>query len=380
MKNYKITLWDLPDNVYIKIKNPCRSNFFNYAIKLVGGTTRLAKLLKIKSIRNLYSYKNAELFTSLRIVKNILSMFPENKKSYFISYIENNIEEIKTSSNSKSLKNPRLPIRFSPEFSGLAGHIIGDGGIFDLNGTFVAHYSNKSRFLINQFKNYILDSFGDIEIYEYYDKRKNAYRLTAPSIIGLILSIFLEQQHGDSKHIPEFIISSNKLYKTVFLRALFDDEGSISGRAINISMSNKEVIIKIKKMLEEFCIKPGKIYETDKNRTNYRINITGQHDLARFSKQIGFSHPKKKEKLITLLQNYKIDRYKIGEMENIIVNLLSKNKSSDLFKLCKQLKRKPGHRIRKKLILMESKNILRSEIGENHKKRYYLDRVGYNYD
>ncbi|MBU0899136.1 MAG: hypothetical protein KKB03_01765 [Nanoarchaeota archaeon] len=370
----EVGLWDLPeDKVYVKIKRSYRIAFFNYAIKTVGGVTKLANTLNIKSVRNLYSYKNAELFTPLRIIKKMLSLFSKHKKSYFIKNIEKNIEKIKTKNGSKPIKNPKLPIKNSPMLCGITGHIIGDGGIYNLNGTFIVHYSNNSQFLVNQFKKYILDVFGDIEIYEFYNKRKKAYRITVPSIIGLILSIFLRNQNGDSKHIPEMVLHSNKTYKAFFLRALFDDEGGMNGRAINIGMSNRNVIRKTKKMLEEFRIKPGKTNKRKLNKNFYNFNITGRHDLERFARGIGFNHPEKKEKLTVLLKNYKIDRYKKGEMEKVILGLLSKNIQMDIYEISKKIKRKPQHRIRKKLITMEKKNMIKSKTGKFYKKIYHLN-------
>lgn len=368
----KIGLWDLPDNIYVLIEGSSRLSFFNHVIKKSGGTTKLARFLEIKSRRNIYSYKNAESFTPLRIIKRMLSLIPE-RRQHFIRLIENNIKMIKTKSSSKPIVNPKLPITFSSDFGRLAGHIIGDGGIFYLKGTYIAHYSNKSKFLIDQFRDCVKSIFGEVEIYEYRDKRKNAYRLSVSSFIGLVLSIFLGKQNGDSKDIPGFIIESNRYVRANFLSALFDDEGSINGRSINISLSNKNAIIKLIRMLEEFDIKIGKITESKKNKINYRFSITGRNNINHFARKINFSHPFKEEKLRNLIDSYVIDRYEKNEMEKLILELLRKNERMDIYEISKRIGRKPEHRIRKRLITMEKNGLLKSEKGDLHRKIYHLN-------
>jgi len=380
--NNEITLWDMPDNrVYIKMNETAIKEIFRLAVNIVKTKASLARKLEIKSIRNLYSYIYGDYFIPLKMVKRILDIISSEQRICIIDLIEKNIVAIKSLGNSKPIFNPKFPIKFNAKMSKITGHIIGDGGIYNLNGTYVAHYSNKSNFLINAFKKDIIDIFGNTDIYTFYDKRKDAYRITLPSIVGLILNLVLRKQNDQSKHIPKIILNADKKIKSSFLKALYDDEGDVSlgssdggGRSIGLSQKNKKVIDGIKKILKEFRITPGKTGKSTDYRTMttyYNFAITGKHDFEKFAKEISFDHSEKKEKIKIMLKSYQIDRYKKGEMENKIIELLSKN-NMNFIDISKCLKRRPEHRIRKKLLNLEKNNIIASEKNINGFKVYYL--------
>lgn len=380
--NCEINIWDLPYNrVYIKIKNPARKEIFRVVVSVVKTKASLARKLKIKSIRNLYSYIYGDYLVPLRIIKRILDIIPPEQRVDITNLIEKNIAAIKSLGGSKPIFNPKFPIKLNTKIGKTAGHIIGDGGIYNLRGTYIAHYSNKSNFLINVFRKDVIDVFGYTDIYTFYDKRKNAYRITLPSIVGLILSLFLKKQNNESKHIPKIILNADKKIKSAFLKALYDDEGCVNlgkpnggGRSIELSQKNKKVIDETKKILREFFITPGKTSKKIDNKTgntSYRFAITGKHDFERFAKEISFDNPEKREKIKSMLKSFKIDSYKKGEMEDKIIELLGKN-DMDFRELSSCLNRKPAHRIRKKLIRLEKNNMISSERQKNGFRMYYL--------
>lgn len=88
--------------------------------------------------------------------------------------IEENTEEIKYGAVGKSIRIPKFPIRFSPILSRIAGHIIGDGGIICKKSNYTVYYSNKRKELIAQFKNDVIEIFGDVKPSYTYFKKKNA--------------------------------------------------------------------------------------------------------------------------------------------------------------------------------------------------------------
>jgi hypothetical protein len=323
-----------------------------------------------------------EYFIPLKIIKKILSLISKDEKINFRDLIEKNTKAIKGFGNSKPIFNPKFPIKLNARLSRIAGHIIGDGGIFNLNGTYIAHYSNQSKFLIDQLKDDVIKVFGNVEIYEFFDKRKNIYRITLPAVIGLILNIFLGEQNGSLKHVPKVILNSNRKLKSIFLAALYDDEGSISlgsndggGRYVEITQKNKRIIDSVEKMLREFYITPRKFVTKNLKNGNiyYKLVITGKHDLERFHKEISFTLPVKKENLKILLKSYKIDSYKRREMEKLIVKLLAENGKMSIYELAKRLNRKPEHRIRKKLMMLEREGKIKSfRKGPNNLKIYYI--------
>jgi len=312
----ELELWDLYDpHVYIKIKNPLREKFFRYLLKILGGYKKLSNKVGI-TFGHIYDLKKGHYFTSLKIINKLLNICPKNKKSEFKNKIGNNIEEIKVRSRSASIKNPKFPINFSTILARIAGHLVGDGGI---NNSLIVHYTNTNYYLLNQFKKDILQVFGNIKYGKYsHSGKKHVKTIWFPRVIGLLLNKMFGKQVKGSKHIPKIIFKSDNKYKTIFLRALFDDEGSVHVEPYTISlmMVGKNFIKNIKKLLKELGINTSRISPIKRNsmdyyidtkyqtKTKYLFYISGKDNLRQFSKLVNFNHPKKKEKLTILLQKY----------------------------------------------------------------------------
>lgn len=173
--------------------------------------------------------------------------------------IEKNIEELRKTygGKAKSIRNPKLPIKFSPTLCRIIGHVIGDG---EIRQNYSVHYTNQSKFLTRQFEQDVIKVFGDMKAYEYYNKDDKTHNVVFPSIVGLILVTFIGQMVRSSKHIPDKIFHLDKQNKRLFLRALFDDESSVSvsKHTIEFSMTNKIIVEDVREILREFDIRPDK--------------------------------------------------------------------------------------------------------------------------
>ena len=368
----QIELWDLYNkNIYVKIEKQIIKQFFeNYE--------KNNSKIKIK----IWAYKNQRYFTPLDTIIKILNLFPPEEEIKFKKLVESNIEELKFGSGkAKPIKNPRLPIKFSPELAKICGHLIGDGGIRLTKGDYAVHYTNKNPFLIEQFKQNILKTFGNIEPYYYeYKIKDNNIDLKVirfPSIIGIILMEFFGSMIKDTKKVPEIIMNSDKRSKSLFLQALYDDEGCISSNRIGICITNKEVIESIKKILEtEFLIQPTKITKrVHKGWLDlYRLEIHGRKDIMLFSKEISFSHPKKKEKLKLFIKEYKNKNFyfRKGELKNLITNILKKRGNQSVYDIAKNLNIEPKRSLRRKLYLLEKDNIIKAIRNKNRIKIYNI--------
>ncbi|MDI6825604.1 MAG: hypothetical protein QMD36_00170 [Candidatus Aenigmarchaeota archaeon] len=99
-----------------------------------------------------------------------------------------------------------------------------------------------------------------------------------PKFVGIILQNLLGKMFGHFKHVPEIILNSDKIFRKLFLRALFDDVGRRKYK------------------------KPW--------RDQFRFIISGRRNIESYYKEIGFDHPEKKEKLRISLQNYEMTYYK----------------------------------------------------------------------
>jgi len=380
MKNREVGLWDLPDDkVYLKIKSPFREDFFNYAIKISGSMVKLTKLLNFKSHDSIRGYKYGYYFIPLRVVKEILLMFPKIERINIKKQREKNIEKLKTM-RGKSIKNT-LPIRFSSTLAKIAGHLVGDGGIRIRNGAYTVRYANNSIILIEQFEKDMLKVFLGVNSNKYFQKenrKDQTYHISFPAITGVILTTLFGPLEGDMKHIPEVILKSSKKSKSLFLRALFDDEGSTpSSNCIRLEMANKGIIEAMEKMIRKFGIKPGEIREIDdpnSKKIKYNFHISGFYDLRTFSKKIDFDHLEKKEKLNFLLKKYRHIQYKHRETKDLIIHKL-KDKKMSLYELAQNLERKPTAKFRKGVLDLEKNGIIKSNMLKNRLKIYSIKNI-----
>ena len=99
------------------------------------------------------------------------------------------------------------------------------------------------------------------------------------------------------------ILQKSKDYKIGFLQGAFDAEGSVHNKrfSIRIYSKKKELILIVRRLLEEFHIKTGKIH-TDKRSNVFMLPIYGKQNLKKFRKVINFNHNNKEYRLKNLLQ------------------------------------------------------------------------------
>lgn len=378
----KIDLWDLPNKrVYVKIEDSVIKTFFEYSTNFAGSEIKLANLLGIKRIGNIWYFKNGIFFTPLDLIMKILKKLPEEKRNEFVKNIEQNLEKLRFGyGNAKSIINPRLPIMFSLQLARIAGHLVGDGGIGMAKGSYPVYYTNRCDVLIEQFKKDMTEIFGDASVYDYHYRNKNdGLRMVRyPSIAGIILMDLFGPMIKGLKHVPSLVLESDKNSKSLFLRALFDDEGCVSSNRIVLGMSNKTIIEKVKKMLNEFGIETGKISKgkaTERWKARYYLAIFGRNDIHLFAQKIGFDHPEKKEKLNYLLKSYenKVLHYKKGEMRKLILKILKNEGPLGVCELAKKLNRKPGHRLREHLRKLKKEGKVKVQPGRWNLKIYSLN-------
>jgi len=120
MKSWHI--WDFPENIYILLNKRINEEFFNEVFKKCGGKRPYARFLgltqkAVKQYHRRCSFKYGKKHVqSIPLINNNLKR-----------KIENNINIIKIKNKGTPIKNPKLPIKESPEFYRIVAHIIGDG-------------------------------------------------------------------------------------------------------------------------------------------------------------------------------------------------------------------------------------------------------------
>lgn len=127
---------------------------------------------------------------------------------------------------------------------------------------------------------------------------------------------FCGRQCDDNKSIPNWLRHTNKFNKAIFIKSLFDDEGSIrlykknGSKHIKIGMSNFNIISFVKYVLKvEFDIDTSLKFIKKKKITYknmYYLYFYSNSNLKRFYESIGFNHPEKQNKLIQNLNSIKL--------------------------------------------------------------------------
>ena len=179
---------------------------------------------------------------------------------------------------------------------------------------------------------------------KFNEKKYHVQRISFPKVITDILAHILNVQFSYPDRLPSVLFSASKKCKRAFLRAMFDDEGTVSTN-IGICIHNEEIILSIKDLLLELGIHTGTI-----NRASYRtrkgikirlgLNISVKSAKS-FKKLIGFSHPIKSKNLNILIETWERKIYErtrpVEDIDRIILNLLKKKPCTTLY-IAQQLK------------------------------------------
>lgn len=308
MTKRTINMWNLSGKeFYVNLRDSFLKRLFKHVIAIYGNQHKLAKLLgKHDSV--IYNYQHRNRSVSLEIIRKVIEMLPENEQNEWKTIVEENLEEIRCKGNlSKVIKNPKFPITFKPLLFKILGHIVGDGYI-EVDNLAIG-YTNQRIELIEEFKKNVNEIFGKIIPHERITKG-NTYNIRYPIVLSIILSNLLGSVYDLKNKISSIILQSDEKSKSLFLRALFDDEGYVVVKKyqIGIEMTNKEIIETIKKLLSEFGIETGKISEKIREKPRkpiYEVRISGRKNLNLFYVIIGFDHPLKRDKIQVLLNSYK---------------------------------------------------------------------------
>src|SRR3989338_71346 len=259
-----------------------------------------------------------------------------------LELVEKNIKEIKTRAG-LSLKT-KLPITGNEDIASLVGHVFGDGFVCSRRRQF--EYSNTNSLLLCEVEELVEKQFG-IKPYT-----KNNTRIGYPSIIGEILLQFGAPQAPkiyNKNLVPAWIMNGSKPCKKAFLKAIFDDDGSVMysksfrAKGVNLYQTRHESIAdslrmllsQIKELLKEFDINAGEplisryYTKVDGRHCVMYLNITDQYSITNFYKNIGLCSGKKflkLEKLATKATKY--TKHEENRFRQKIIECLKRNSAS----------------------------------------------------
>jgi len=209
--------------------------------------------------------------------------------------LEENIVEYKGKGTSHIIKNPILPLNRTQELFNIVGHFIGDGFITSKN----VGYVNLNKKLLDSMETRMKDAFGYMKIL-YSHSLAGIPTIIFPRITGQIIKhIFKMDFRCKKTRISNIILNATINEKAAFIRALFDDDGSIRRSEITLYSANYYLLKDVQNLLDSMNIKSN-VRKMSKNRDYYVLYILTDF-ILNFSKLIGFEHTEKKLKLERLI-------------------------------------------------------------------------------
>ena len=306
-----IHLVDFPDYVFVYLDDIYRKELLRSAYDLFGSLTKLANAIGISAGRLSYWFQGRQKdyvrdkiglqFIPLSKLKTISRHLVEDHREEFsMDNIEKNVLMYRMQAGNP-IKNPKFPIKESPELVRLLFHLLGDG--YSGKKGENANYRNTCKELLEEFKD-DLKIFGDIPIYE------QEYSIKFPRILAEIIEDFyqINSKTFDSVISDKiFHIPKRNLYFGI--RAFADDEGCVAKSSIVLTSANYNLLDGIKQILDYLKLRRSEIKSRfAKNATYKRMYNLEIRDLELYKRKISFTHPLKKEKLENYVRKKKLKR------------------------------------------------------------------------
>jgi hypothetical protein len=302
-------VWDFPDNIRVRFRDKFKKALYKKLIEICKTRVEIARRLKSnkETIRRcLYlgyrkhkDGKKVKAYISIPLIKRIITTYETQLGKNFIKRFDKNIVAYR-SWNGWDVINPILPIKETPKLYSIAFHLIGDGNASVRHSPF---YSNKCEKLINKFIQE-LQIFGKVET-KIKIRENGVILVYFPKAIADILSHTLKVKFVHPDSLPASIFNATMRCKISAIRALFDDEGSVS-HAFSVSQKSKNILRQLKKLLKSFNIKTGKICQ----ETGAHKLYVSSRSYEKYLKLIGFNHPEKKNLLKKLVNKRKYKKSK----------------------------------------------------------------------
>jgi len=197
------------------------------------------------------------------------------------------------------IKEPKKGFeRLTKDKARIVAHLIGDGAHYKTKHDYVMKYEVRDEELLKQFSDDLFKVYG-LKTSKHINK--SGYTNKPISFVRLRSKIAFEDLAGYATYfskdwkIKEQILNADLPIKREFLRALYDDEGSVKSKyEIALYSINKTGLEQIKEMLKEFNIDSHIRSGFGANRKVYGLMVK---DFKIFDNKIGFNLKRKKDKL-----------------------------------------------------------------------------------
>ncbi|MBD3361252.1 hypothetical protein GF358_00510 [Candidatus Woesearchaeota archaeon] len=317
---------NLPDTCMVKLTGKFRTKLFANLT-----ANHLAEIFP-NSASSFKYYKRGASFIPINLFKQLLTLH-----NFGDSEINKSILETKKRLCGKPIRI-KLPVYASAKLAELVGHTFGDGHISKA-GRFV--YVNTSKDLLKRVAYLTNQILGHFTYHDYHRRKDGSVNIHYPSAVGELLHVCGCVKGNKFKQdfdIPDWIKSGNHKIKSAFIRALFDDEGTVSPTRIAINMAKSvELEWSLRKFFNSLIeilnclnIRSGNVVicarRKNKNGTTaigLLFVICGLRELSNFLDKIGFIHSVKQKKLKTLVSSFIQPNYHDGEAREIILNSMT---------------------------------------------------------
>ena len=322
-KAFEIHFWDLSERVRYGIND----SFLRHLIDKASNQNLRALSIKLNISYPYICHLRRGLYSiPSKILIKIANMADINLQS-----IEEKIEYVRTRHG--NLSKIKFPIKPSKAIASLVGHVFGDGYIGAKKRQF--EYCNDNPNLLYEVKDHIR------EVFELEPMTERRNRIGYSTIVGEVLELFgahLAPKIYSNKTIPNWIKHGNSELKIVFLKALFDDDGSVMysknyhAKGINFYQirdksklqSSHKFLRELRELLKEFNIMAGaphlkKFYRinAEEHAISY-INLTDYKSILNFYYIIGLTDGEKFKRLKKIIARAPENIKQLVEVKNKI--------------------------------------------------------------
>jgi intein/homing endonuclease len=195
--------------------------------------------------------------------------------------------------------------KLTPAKARIIARLKGDGAIFRSGTNYIIKYEVKDTEQLKSFENDIKEVFGlDMK----WLKHRSGITGKLLDLVWLRSKLAFEDLNKFGKfrsenwNIPEEIFRSSSEVKREFIKAMFDDEGTVIVRDEEVRMysTNKKGLEQMAKLLVEYDIKPKLKAGYGKGRNVFALVIKGVDALSNFTCNIGFGLERKQMKLTSI--------------------------------------------------------------------------------
>jgi len=227
-----------------------------------------------------------------------------------------------------------LPVKPSEDFMYFVGLIAGDGSISRSRsetgyGGYSIRFSNSDETLLEKYTSIITKLFGvNYSISRGNSSRPPDVRFGSKIVAEILRTLGVPESPKSARiAIPDVVLNLPNNLIAAYLRGLFDTDGSCNARksgssSAQLYTTSKELAEGVQLALLKFGItgrvriRPrdgvttsftvdGDIKTITSSSDMYVVTIYGRGNLTRYYEHIGFTHPKKQDTLVKILNSYK---------------------------------------------------------------------------